>query len=235
MLPRDTVIQTEALSDALLLATTGGLLDAIVYLHHGHVFANAMTGNIIFLGIASVGQNWGEIIPHLIPLVGFVAGVTTSKYLRHGRLGPRSVLLGLGLEIAAIFALGWVPSGFPDMALTGIIAYFAAFQVASFRRVDRFAYNSTFMTGNLRDVAEGLYDAFTADAPPEVREKGRAQARDLGLICLCFLAGAILGAWTAPRYGNRSLWFAEPFLLLVALLSSRRPASAVSVVPTDSH
>jgi uncharacterized membrane protein YoaK (UPF0700 family) len=235
MPPRDAVIQSEALPDALLLATTGGLLDAIVYLHHGHVFANTMTGNIVFLGIAAVGRNWGEIIPHIIPLIGFVAGVTTSKYLRRGRLGPRSVLLGLVLEIVAVFTLGWVPGGFPDMAFTGIIAYVAAFQVASFRRVDRFAYNSTFMTGNLRNVAEGFYDAFTADATPEVREKGRAQAWDLGLICLCFLAGAILGAWAAQRYGNRSLWFAEPFLLVVALLSSRRPASVVFAISTDSH
>ena len=235
MPPRDTVIQSDALPDALLLASTGGLLDAIVYLHHGHVFANAMTGNVVFLGIAAVGRNWDAIIPHLVPLVGFVAGVTTSKYLRRGRLGPRSVLLGLGLEIVAVFALGWVPRSFPDMAFTGIIAYVAAFQVASFRRVDRFAYNSTFLTGNLRDVAEGLYDAFTPGALPEVREKGRAQAWDLGLICLCFLVGAILGAWAAPRYGNRSLWFAEPFLLAVVLLSFRRPEAAVSATSTDSH
>ncbi len=148
--------------------------------------------------------------------------LTTSKYLRRGRLGPRSVLLGLILEIAAVFALGWVPGSFPDMAFTGIIAYVAAFQVASFRRVDQFAYNSTFMTGNLRDVAEGIYDAFTPGASPEVREKGRAQAWDLGLICLCFLAGAILGAWAARRYGNRSLWFAEPF----CWLSSCSPLAA---------
>jgi uncharacterized membrane protein YoaK (UPF0700 family) len=42
---------------ALLLGTTGGFLDAVVYLNHGHVFANAMTGNVIFLGIAAIGRN----------------------------------------------------------------------------------------------------------------------------------------------------------------------------------
>jgi uncharacterized membrane protein YoaK (UPF0700 family) len=223
----DTFIQTDALPDALLLATAGGLLDAIVYLNHGHVFANAMTGNVIFLGIAVLGHNWAEIIPHLVPLVGFFAGVTTSKHLRT-RLGLRSVFFGLGLEITAIFVLGWVPDSFPEMLFTGIISYVAAIQVASFRRVDQFAYNSTFITGNFRDVAEGFYDALSPAATPEVREKGRARARALGLVCLCFLAGAVLGTWAAPRFHNYSLWLAEPLLIAVVIISFRRPADPAS-------
>jgi len=51
-----TPIQPGALPDAMLLATTGGLLDAVVYLNYGHVFANTMTGNVIFLGIAFLGH-----------------------------------------------------------------------------------------------------------------------------------------------------------------------------------
>jgi uncharacterized membrane protein YoaK (UPF0700 family) len=230
--PQDTSPQPAALPDAMLLAATGGLLDAVVYLNHGHVFANAMSGNVIFLGIAVLGRDWGDIVPHLVPLAGFFSGVLTSKHLRT-RLGIRSVLFGLGLEIVAIFILGWLPSSFPEMAFTGIIAYVAAFQVASFRRVDRFAYNSTFITGNLRDVAEGLYETLTPNSSPETREKGLSQARALGLICLCFLGGAILGAWSAPRFSNHSLWLAEPFLLAVVVLSFCRPTAPTS--PPPSH
>jgi uncharacterized membrane protein YoaK (UPF0700 family) len=227
MQPQDTSAQPAALPDAMLLAATGGLLDAVVYLNHGHVFANSMSGNVIFLGIAVLGRDWGDIVPYLLPLAGFFAGVLTSKHLR-ARLGLRSVVLGLALEIVAIFIFGWLPGSFPEMAFTGIIAYVAAFQVASFRRVDRFAYNSTFITGNLRDVAEGLYEALTPNSTPETREKGLSQARALGLICLCFLGGAILGAWSAPRFRNHSLWLAEPFLLAVAVLSFRRSAAPTS-------
>jgi uncharacterized membrane protein YoaK (UPF0700 family) len=233
-MPHDTSVQSDALPDAMLLATTGGLIDAIVYLNHGHVFANAMTGNVIFLGIAVLGRDWADIIPHLVPLAGFFAGVLTSKHLRT-RLGIRSVLLGLILEMATIFVLGWLPHSFPQVAFTLIIAYVCAFQVASFRRVDRFAYNSTFITGNLRDVAEGLYDALNPSlySSPEIREKGLSQARALGLICLCFLIGAVLGAWSAPRFFNYSLWLAEPLLLAVVLLLFRRPATPVPpAVPT---
>src|SRR5207248_11755339 len=96
--PLDPATQPDALSDAMLLAATGGLLDAIVFLNRGHVFANAMTGNVVFLGIAILGRDWAEIVPHLVPLAGFFAGVLTSKHLRT-RLGLRSVLLGLTFEI----------------------------------------------------------------------------------------------------------------------------------------
>jgi uncharacterized membrane protein YoaK (UPF0700 family) len=230
----DAAIQTSALSEAMLLASTGGLLDAVVYLNHGHVFANAMTGNVIFLGIAVLGRDWGDVAPHLVPLIAFFAGVITSKHLR-ARLGIRSAIFGLALEIITIFILGWLHGGFPEMAFTGIITYVAAIQVASFRRVDRFAYNSTFITGNLRDVAEGFYDAFNRYATPETRENGLSKARALGLICLCFLAGAVLGAWAAHRFANHSLWLAEPLLLAVAILSFRGAPKPTAPPPANSH
>jgi uncharacterized membrane protein YoaK (UPF0700 family) len=215
----DSAQQPNALTNALLLATTGGLLDAVVYLNHGHVFANAMTGNVIFLGIAVLGHDWGDVAPHIVPLAGFFAGVLASKHVR-SHLDERTVLLlGVAFEALALFVLGWLPNSFPHMGFTVIIAFVSAFQVASYRRVERFSYNSTFVTGNLRDVAEGVYEATSPSSAPETREKGLAQALDLGLICVCFLTGAILGAWAAPRFGNHSLWFAEPFLLAAGLRS----------------
>jgi uncharacterized membrane protein YoaK (UPF0700 family) len=229
----DTSIEPDHLLDAVLLATAGGLIDAIVFLNHGHVFANAMTGNVIFLGIAFTTKNWSYVVPHFIPLVGFVAGVLTSKHLRS--LRNRFVLVGLGLEIATLFVLGWLPASFPEILFTGTIAYVAAIQVTSFRRVDRFVYNSTFLTGNLRDVAEGLYDALTPNSTPEIREKGFSQARHLGLICLFFLAGAIFGAWAAPRFGNHSLWFAEPALIAVAFHTLRNRPLPTLTPPARSR
>jgi len=205
------------------------LLDAVVYLNHGHVFANAMTGNVIFLGIAVLGHQWREVVPHIVPILGFFAGVITSRHLRSRH--SHAAIIGLAFEIVTLFALGWLPVGFPSMVFTGIIAYVAALQVASFRRVDRFAFNSTFVTGNLRDAIEGLYDALAPYSNPEVREKGRAEAFDLGLICLCFLTGAVTGAWAAPRLGNHSLWLAEPLLLVVVLRLLR---GSVRPIPSNT-
>src|SRR5206468_10321189 len=82
MPPLDAATQPEALSDAMLLAATGGLLDAVVFLNHGPVFANAMTGYVVFLGIAILGRDWADIVPDMVPLAGFFAGVLTSTHLR---------------------------------------------------------------------------------------------------------------------------------------------------------
>jgi uncharacterized membrane protein YoaK (UPF0700 family) len=213
-------IAPEALPSAMLLAATGGLLDAIVYLNHGHVFANNMTGNLIFLGIAVLAHDADSVIPHIVPICGFFLGVLTSKHLRTG-LGMRCAPIALGLEIVTIFALGWLSSGVPSMIFTGVIAYVAAVQVASFRHVGTFVYNSTFMTGNLRDVAEGLYENLAPSSRPETRSEGRAKTVDFGLIVLCFLLGAVVGAWAAPRFGNHSLWLAEPLLIAVAVPTFR--------------
>jgi uncharacterized membrane protein YoaK (UPF0700 family) len=210
-----------ALSSALLLAATGGLLDAIVFLNHGHVFANNMTGNLIFLGIALSTRNWDSIIPHVVPIVGFFLGVLTSKYLRTS-LGGRCAAIALGVEIVTIFALGWLSPASPSMIFTSLIAYVAAVQVASFRHVEAFSYNSTFMTGNLRDVAEGLYDLAPLSRP-KTDNQGRAKAIDFGLIVFCFLLGAAVGAWAAPRFGNHSLWLAELPLIALIVPSFRHP------------
>jgi len=67
MPPLDPATQPDALSDAMLLAITGGLLDAVVFLLHGHVFASSMTGNLVFLGIAILSRDWADIVAHLRP------------------------------------------------------------------------------------------------------------------------------------------------------------------------
>ncbi len=218
--------ESSTLSDALILASTGGLLDSFVYLNHGHVFANSMTGNVALLGITLLGHQWREVIPHLVPILGFFAGVISARYLR--TRNNRAAIIALTFEILALFALGWVPSDFPDIPFTAIVAYVAAFQVSSFRHVYQLPFNSTFITGNLRQAAEGLYDALDPAATPDIREKGRTQGLNLSLICLCFLAGAALGAWAAPRLANRSLWLTEPLLLFVALRIPRRAAKLES-------
>ena len=203
--------QPDTLLSATLLATTGGLLDAIVYTLHGHVFANAMTGNVILLGIAVFSRDWIQAVRHLVPICAFLVGVASSRFLR---LLPQfyASIAVLALETVVLFIAGLLPSSFPDMAFTGIIAFTSAFQVSTFRLVGRFAYNSTFITGNLRTAAESLVSQFL-DTDPEERLREAAKSRKLFVICAFFLVGALAGAWGGLHFGNRTLWFTEPLLI----------------------
>ncbi len=208
----------DSLASAILLGFTGGLLDAFVYLNHGHVFANAMTGNGVLFGIALLSHDPAQAVRHVVPAVAFLAGVAVSK-LFPSTLGFRAVAFGLLLELVTLFAASWLPTAFPQMAFTALIAFVASFQVSSFRKVDAFTYNSTFITGNLRTVGDGLFEALSATSTPAARTAGRRKFRDLSLIILGFLLGAILGAFLAPRFLNHTLWFALPPLSLVLALS----------------
>jgi len=217
------------IASAILLAATGGITDAIVYLDHGHVFANAMTGNVIFLGIAIMQGQWAQSLRHIVPITCFLLGVVGARLIRTSPV-RRSALLVLVLEIAGFFFVGLLPVSFPQLAFTAIVAFVSAFQVATFRRVGRFTYNSTFVTGNLRMVAEGIFDRFFSD-DPNLRSKGYAQAWKLGLICTSFFVGALFGAFVAPRYPAHAILFAEPLLVVTAILVVLSPAPAPEAAP----
>ena len=207
---------------ATFLAATGGLLDAVVYLNHGQVFANAMTGNVIFLGIAFAERNWTQALRHIAPISAFLVGVMAARRL--ALLDRRNVgVFVLLLEIAALFLVGFLPLGFPELLYTATVSFVSAFQVTTFRRVGRFTYNSTFVTGNLREVAEGLADSlFSPD--PAARHLGRRKSLKLASICLGFLVGAIVGAFAAHTFPHHALWAAEPFLLIALGFVLRHPA-----------
>jgi uncharacterized membrane protein YoaK (UPF0700 family) len=72
----------------LLIAMTlnTGLVDAFSFLVLGHVFVANMTGNVVFLALASAGVS-GFSIPHtLVALVSFVLGTLVGGFLG-SRLG----------------------------------------------------------------------------------------------------------------------------------------------------
>ena len=100
--PASAASQTSVLS-AMLLAFTGGLLDAFVYLNHGYVFASAMTGNGVPFGIALLHHDTAQAIRHVVPGLAFLAGVATSKIFET-TLGPHAVAAGLLLELITLFA-----------------------------------------------------------------------------------------------------------------------------------
>jgi uncharacterized membrane protein YoaK (UPF0700 family) len=206
-----------SLPSAILLALTGGSLDAFVYLNHGHVFAAAMTGNGVLLGVSLLHHDPALAIRHATPIVAFLLGLIIAKLLDH-KLRHHAVTIGLLCEITVLFAASFLPGSTPDLLFVPILAIAGAYQIASFRRVDTYAYNSTFMTGNLRAAIDGLFDALS----PSKRISGLREFRDLFLIILAFLVGATAGAVLAPRFYNHTLWFVDLPLIAVLLLVLRR-------------
>src|SRR5271156_3642526 len=91
-----------------LLAAAGGYLDAFTYVGHGHVFANAMTGNVVLLGVNCIGGDWHTGLRHLPPILAFIVGICAAKAIEQWA-AQRQIrfryLAVLALEVGILAAL----------------------------------------------------------------------------------------------------------------------------------
>jgi uncharacterized membrane protein YoaK (UPF0700 family) len=187
------------------LACAGAYLDGFAYVGHGHVFANAMTGNVVLLGVDAISGSWRRSLSHLLPILMFLAGVASARaatlpgirrWLKHPELAV------LGIEILVLFGLGWLPAATANFPVTMSIAFAASLQMATFREINGRSYSSTFTTGNLRTVIESGFDWLFLG-----RQRNHlAAAADFAAICAMFLVGASLGAFATPKLRNHALW-----------------------------
>ncbi len=201
------------LSVAALLSASGGFLDAFTYVGHGHVFANAMTGNVVLLGVFGAAHEWAQAWRHLPPIVAFLLGVLAAHQIT--RSAPSALrypgLACLILEILFLCGAAFLPAAFPDLWLVLGLSFVAALQNSSFPTVESWAYNSVMTTGNLRRFADGLYLLLQSGQ----RGEGLRQARAFGTVCFHFLLGAIAGGLCTPRMGNGALLVPALVLCLV--------------------
>lgn len=97
---------------ALLLALSGGLMDAYTYIFRGGVFANAQTGNILLLGINLSVKNYQKALQYFIPVTAFALGIILAEIIRH--FSSESAILHwrqltVLLECAVLFLVGFFP------------------------------------------------------------------------------------------------------------------------------
>jgi uncharacterized membrane protein YoaK (UPF0700 family) len=218
--------RVKTLSTSATLAGAGGFLDAFTYVGHGHVFANAMTGNVVLLGVDAISGSWQLCLRHLLPILMFLLGVAGARFARLPGVRERlkyPELAVLSIEILVLFALSLLPRETSDFVITMSIAFAASLQMATFREINGRSYSSTFTTGNLRTMIENGFDwIFLGWQPVHL-----GAALDFGAICAMFLVGAAAGACVTPRLHNHTLWIDVALLVLVLiwLLCGRRPAA----------
>jgi uncharacterized membrane protein YoaK (UPF0700 family) len=209
-----------------LLASAGGFLDGFTYVGHGHVFANAMTGNVVLLGISCFSGSWRTALHFLPAILAFVIGVSVSQAMqlrskRRDVSAPYPAVLVL--EIAVLLVLSLLPATTADILFTTSIAFAASVQVQTFREVDGQSFNSTFTTGNLRTLSEASFTWFW-----EGHSQAAARvARDFSVICAAFLVGAAAGGYSTQAFGNRALWGDVALLVLIAIRVRSRLKCAI--------
>ena len=180
------------------------------------MFANAQTGNVALMMIATAGGNLAQAGSHLASLAAFVAGVFISR--QAGRLlkgvGLNSRDVRLGAECVLLTVLGLAADTLSDHAVIACVGFIAGLQITSLSHIGGWSFNTGMTTGNLRGAVSALSKALAG------AQEERAHALVLGALCVAFGTGALMGAWLTPRLGNLTLL---PVAALVAATLAAAP------------
>ncbi|MGP7817881.1 YoaK family protein [Niallia sp. 01092] len=203
----------------ILLAIVGGFLDAYTFISRDGVFANAQTGNIVLFAVEAANGEWKDAMLYIPPIIAFILGVLVSEIVKIPHIRHllhsyrRSILI---LECIVLIIVGILPTSVPNLVVTVCISFVSSLQISTFNKLDKWAYNSTMTTGNLRTAAQAAYCAFI-----EHNQEAKKQFNEFFGIIASFLFGALMGTFSTTYIGNSSVWIASGFLVIALILYHR--------------
>ncbi len=194
----------------VLLALSGGFMDAYSYIGRGGVFANAQTGNIVLLGIHLSQGNFAVCGVYAIPIAAFVGGIALAEVLRVFQKSFSWQCHALLVEIAAFIMVSTIDADYNAIA-NALISFVCGIQFESFRRVCSSSMTTTVCMGNIRTATQLFVEAAEHRSVQKLKE-----SMLYGFITLCFVMGAVGGYFSVVKWGLSSILVCA-FLLLVAL------------------
>jgi len=195
----------------VLIIISGGLQDAYSYFCRDGVFANAQTGNIVFLSVNIVNGDWNGVVKYLVPVTFFALGAILAKTLffvfenKKSLFWKQAVLLA---ETVALLAVAFIPQSLNPLA-NALVSFSCAMQVLAFDQIYGNDFSSTMCIGNMRSGTEALCAYF------RVRD-GEILVKALtyfGVIAV-FAVGAGAGTLITRIIGDKSIWFCCVSLLV---------------------
>ena len=183
---------SESIELGILLALSGGFMDAYSYLARGQVFANAQTGNMLLFGVNLARGQFQHALHYLCPVLAFG--------------------LGILIEIIILFGVGYI--SFEQNLLANSLTSFACgLQVQAFRKIHGKGYATTMCIGNLRTGTHEMCNYLCTK---------KVQHLQSGLlyysIILTFIIGAILGNFCIQIFSAKAIWLSVSLLILAFIL-----------------
>lgn len=194
---------SETIRLGILLALSGGLMDAYSYLFRGEVFANAQTGNILLMSVYLSQGNWRLALQYAFPVTAFAVGILMAFLIRHWFWARNSPFhwrqLGVLVEIFLLALVAFLPQEV-NLLANSLISLACGFQVEAFRKIHGNSIATTMCIGNLR---AGIHA--TAEFCVSKRREDRNRALTYFTVILAFALGAVLGNLAICRWQSKAI------------------------------
>ena len=190
---------SESIELGIVLAASGGFMDAYSYIMRDHVFANAQTGNMLYL----------------FPVLAFAAGIMLADLVRF-RMDEKKRLhwrqISVLLEAIVLAGVCFIPVSL-NLLANSLTSLACGIQVESFRKIHGNGIATTMCIGNLRSGTQNLCDYI------HTKEKKCLSKSILyyGVI-LCFIIGAVLGNVCISYMKEKAILVCAFFLLAAFIM-----------------
>ena len=204
---------SESIELGIILALSGGFMDAYSYLARGHVFANAQTGNMLLFGVNLASGQFQNALHYLCPVLAFGFGIFLAEFIPFQKIQKvhwRQLILLV--EIIILFGVAFI--SFEQNLLANSLTSFACgLQVQSFRKIHGKGYATTMCIGNLRTGTHELCN-FLCTKKVQHLQSGLLYY----LIILSFILGAILGNFCIQSFSLKAIWISVALLIVAFVL-----------------
>lgn len=213
-------VQTsESIRLGVILALSGGFMDAYSYIGRGGVFANAETGNVVLMAIRLGEGDVVRALSYLVPIGAFALGVMISEAVRH-RCDDAGAKLhwrqfSVTVEILAMLVVAALPQQMNGMA-NSLISLTCGIQVSAFAKIYGHVMATTMCTGNLRSGTQ-LFGIFLTTGDRAALKRGLFY---YGCIVIFFL-GAMVGGYMTTLIRERASLVVAGALMLAFMMMFR--------------
>ena len=198
----------------VLLAMSGGCMDAYSYLYCEGVFAYAQTGNILLFCINLVGGDFFKALSYLWPILAFAGGVATAFLLERMHKGWKPFMhkwRTLILEILILVTVSFV-ADYNHLIATAMISFVCGMQLESFPSYLGIRIATTMCIGNLRSAVHHSMECAVGNA----RGNG-VQTMLFWTALAAFVVGAALGNFFVSLIGALAV-LASCVLLCIGII-----------------
>ena len=204
---------SESIELGILLALSGGLMDAYSYLARGQVFANTQTGNMLLFGVNLASGHFQNTLHYLFPVLAFGLGIFIAEFIHFQniqRVHWRQVTLLI--EILILFIVGFISFN-QNLLANSLTSFACGLHVQAFRKIHGKGYATTMCIGNLRTGTHELCNFICTK---------KVQHLQSGLlyysIILTFILGAVLGNFCIHIFSSKAIWVSVLLLLSAFVL-----------------